>query len=37
LSPAEKVHAVRNAGNGNAVELATYVAEEGKPFLVIVD
>jgi hypothetical protein len=25
------VHAVRNAGSGNAAELATYVVEKGKP------
>src|SRR5262245_31337983 len=35
--PAEAVHAVRNVGTGNAAELATYVVETGKPFLVIVD
>ena len=29
--PAETVHAVRNVGAGNAVELATYVVEKGKP------
>jgi quercetin dioxygenase-like cupin family protein len=29
--PAETVHAVRNIGSGNAVELATYVVEKGKP------
>ena len=37
LVPAETVHAVRNVGNGKAMELATYVVEKGKPFLVIVD
>jgi quercetin dioxygenase-like cupin family protein len=31
--PAERVHAVRNVGDGNAVELATYVVEKGKPLL----
>jgi quercetin dioxygenase-like cupin family protein len=31
--PAETVHAVRNVGNGNAAELATYVVEKGKPLL----
>ena len=31
--PAERVHAVRNVGSGNAAELATYVVEKGKPFL----
>ena len=35
--PAETVHAVRNVGSGNASELATYVVEKGKPFLVLVD
>jgi hypothetical protein len=28
---------VRNVGSGNAAELATYVVEKGKPFLVVVD
>jgi hypothetical protein len=37
LVPAETVHAVRNVGEGTAAELATYVAEKGKPFLVVVD
>jgi quercetin dioxygenase-like cupin family protein len=35
--PAEKIHAVRNVGDGRAAELATYVVEKGKPFLVVVD
>ena len=35
--PAETVHAVRNVGNGPAAELATYVVEKDKPFLVIVE
>ena len=35
--PAETVHAVRNVGDGNAAELATYVVEKGKPFLVVVE
>jgi quercetin dioxygenase-like cupin family protein len=35
--PAERIHAVRNVGGGNAAELATYVVEKGKPFLVVVD
>ena len=35
--PAEAVHAVRNVGGGSASELATYVVEKGKPFLVVVD
>jgi quercetin dioxygenase-like cupin family protein len=37
MVPAETVHAVRNVGSGNAAELATYVVEKGKPFLVIVE
>jgi quercetin dioxygenase-like cupin family protein len=37
LVPPETVHAVRNVGSGNAVELATYVVEKGKPFLVVVE
>jgi quercetin dioxygenase-like cupin family protein len=37
LVPAETPHAVRNVGNANAAELATYVVEKGKPFLVVVD
>jgi quercetin dioxygenase-like cupin family protein len=35
--PAETVHAVRNVGDGAAAELATYVVEKGKPFLVVVE
>ena len=30
---AERIHAVRNVGGGNAAELATYVVETGKPLL----
>lgn len=37
MVPAETVHAVRNVGSGHAAELATYVVEKGKPFLVVVD
>jgi quercetin dioxygenase-like cupin family protein len=37
LVPPETPHAVRNVGSGNAAELATYVVEKGKPFLVLVD
>jgi quercetin dioxygenase-like cupin family protein len=37
LIPAEKIHSVRNVGDGIASELATYVVEQGKPFLVIVN
>jgi quercetin dioxygenase-like cupin family protein len=33
--PAEVVHAVRNVGTGNAVELATYIVEKGKPLLTV--
>jgi hypothetical protein len=32
--PAESIHAVKNIGSGNAAELATYVAEKGKPLVV---
>jgi quercetin dioxygenase-like cupin family protein len=37
MVPAETPHAVRNVGSGNAAELATYVVEKGKPFLVLVE
>jgi quercetin dioxygenase-like cupin family protein len=37
IVPAETVHSVRNVGDGNAAELATYFVEKGKPFLVVVD
>jgi quercetin dioxygenase-like cupin family protein len=37
MVPAETVHSVRNVGAGNAAELATYVVDKGKPFLVLVD
>jgi quercetin dioxygenase-like cupin family protein len=33
MVPAEAVHAVRNVGDGNAAERATYVVEKGKPLL----
>jgi quercetin dioxygenase-like cupin family protein len=33
MAPAEPVHAVRNAGDGNAAELATCIVEKGKPLL----
>jgi quercetin dioxygenase-like cupin family protein len=36
MVPAETVHSVRNVGTGEASELATYVVEKGKPFLVVV-
>ena len=32
--PAGTPHAVKNVGSGNAVELATYIVEKGKPLLV---
>lgn len=32
--PAGTPHAVTNVGQGNAVELATYIVEKGKPLLV---
>jgi quercetin dioxygenase-like cupin family protein len=37
MIPAETVHAVRNVGSANATELATYVVEKGKPFLVVAE
>ena len=37
MVPAETVHAVSDVGSGNAAELATYVVEKGKPFLVVVE
>ena len=37
MVPAETPHSVRNVGEGNAAELATYVVEQGKPFLVVVE
>jgi hypothetical protein len=33
MVPAETVHAVR----GNGTQLATYVVEKGKPFIVLAD
>ena len=35
--PAGAVHAVRNAGSGNAAELATYVVEKGRPVLTLAE
>lgn len=32
--PAGAVHSARNAGSGNAVELATYIVEKGRPLIV---
>ena len=37
MVPAETIHSVRNVGGGSASELATYVVEKDKPFLVVVD
>jgi len=37
LIPPDTVHSVRNVGRDNAAELATYIVEKGKPFLVLVD
>src|SRR4029450_4769690 len=37
IVPAETVHAVRNVGEGNGAELATYVIEKGKPFIVLAE
>ena len=37
MVPPDMVHAVKNIGAGNAAELATYIVEKGKPFLVVVD
>ena len=32
--PAGTAHAVKNIGGGNAVELATYIVQKGKPLLI---
>jgi quercetin dioxygenase-like cupin family protein len=37
MVPAETVHSVRNVGNATAAELATYVVEKGKPFIVLAE
>jgi quercetin dioxygenase-like cupin family protein len=37
IVPRDTPHAVRNPGTGNAAELATYVVDSDKPFLVLVD
>jgi quercetin dioxygenase-like cupin family protein len=34
--PAGAVHSARNAGSGNAAELATYIVEKGRPLVEIV-
>jgi len=36
MVPAETRHSVRNVGSGKSPELATYVVEKGKRFLVLV-
>ena len=33
--PAGTVHSARNAGSGNAAELATYIVEKGRPLVVL--
>ena len=33
--PAGAIHSARNAGDGEAVELATYIVEKGRPLLVL--
>jgi quercetin dioxygenase-like cupin family protein len=35
--PAGTPHAAKNVGSGNAVELATYIVEKGKPLLALVE
>ena len=37
MVPAEAIHAVRNVGDGDAAELATYVVEKGKPLITLVE
>ena len=37
LVPTETIHAVRNVGSSNAAELATYIVEKERPFLVVVE
>ena len=34
--PAEAIHSVKNVGNTNGAELATYVVEKGKPLITLV-
>jgi quercetin dioxygenase-like cupin family protein len=34
--PAGTIHSAKNAGSGNAAELATYVVEKGQPLLTLV-
>jgi len=35
--PARSVHAARNVGGGEGVELATYIMEKGEPLVVMVE
>jgi quercetin dioxygenase-like cupin family protein len=35
LIPYGVVHGVKNVGNGNAIELGTYIAEKGKPLITL--
>ena len=37
MVPPETVHAVKNVGDEPAAELATYIVEKGKPFLVVAE
>jgi len=34
--PAGTIHAAKNVGSGNALELATYIVEKGKPLISII-
>jgi quercetin dioxygenase-like cupin family protein len=34
--PAETIHAAKNVGSGNGVDLATYIVEKGKPLLMLI-
>ena len=35
--PAGAIHSAKNVGTGNAVELATYIVEKGRPLLTLVE
>ena len=35
--PARVIHSVRNVGTGPAFELATFIVEKGKPFIVLAE
>src|SRR5262245_28449494 len=37
MVPAEAVHSVKNVGEGEAAELATYVVEKGKPLITLAE